>query len=377
MESFLSRYKNLICLAVVLMAQLIGLAAQVKADAPQGSVSLMRTWTVAVITPFQKLLVNTNKGIRNVWTGYFYLRGVRDENRRLREQIEQMRLEQVRMQQDAQQGRRLQTLLGFKEQFVSETVAAQVIGTSGSEQSRLLYIDKGARDGLAQDMAVIAPGGIVGKILRVFPSTSQVLMINDQISGVGATLEKTRLQGILSGTPDGAVILKYIMKDEKIQVGDQVVTSGGERIFPKGLPIGTVADVSEGGDLFLNIRVKPSVNINGLEEVLVVTQVVERAPTQEEMGGPIRAADILAQRLPGVPSPTPTPSPAPGASAAPAAGATAAQGVATRPAPATTPRAALPGATPNPTAPAAANPPATPRPRPTATPAAETGAPTQ
>ena len=114
-----------------------------------------------------------------------------------------MRLEQVRMSQDADQARRLQALLAFKEQFISQTMAAQVIGSSGSELSRSVYIDKGERDGIKPDMAVITADGIVGKVLRVYRSTSLVLLINDQTSGVGAILDKTRLQGILRGTPVG------------------------------------------------------------------------------------------------------------------------------------------------------------------------------
>ena len=133
----------------------------------------------------------------DAWHNYVYLRGVRRENRELRAQLEQMKLEQVRLREDADMARRIQSLLAFKEQYVDTTVAAQVIGTSGSDQSRVLYIDKGSNDGIATDMAVITPNGIVGKIVQVFPDSSQVLPINDQFSGVGVVLQDTRLQGIL------------------------------------------------------------------------------------------------------------------------------------------------------------------------------------
>jgi rod shape-determining protein MreC len=210
-----------------------------------------------------------------------------------------MRLEQVRMAEDAGQAQRLQALLKFKEQFISETQAAQVIGSSGSETSRLVYIDKGARDGIKPDMAVITPAGVVGKIVRVFPATAQVLEINDQSSGIGAMLEKSRLQGILKGTPAGEIMVHYIMTDEKVEPGEAVVTSGGDRIFPKGLPIGQVAQVSPGPETFLNIRVKPAARLDRVEEVLVITKVDER---QRELvpEAPRRAADILALRLPSI-----------------------------------------------------------------------------
>ena len=211
-----------------------------------------------------------------------------------------MKLEQARLSEDANMARRIQTLLAFKEQYVENTVAAQVIGTSGSEQSRVLYIDKGSSDGIKPDMAVITPTGIVGKIVQVFPGSSQVLPINDQLSGVGAALKDSRLQGILKGAANGTTTLQYIMSDEPVKPGEEVITSGGDRIFPKGLPIGTVASVEPGKDLFLNIRVIPSARLDRLEEVLVVTKIQEKLPDAKDLG-PIRASDILSERLPGVP----------------------------------------------------------------------------
>lgn len=300
MDNFLTRHKNLMALTLVLAGQILGLAMQVKVNA-QGGVSLMRLWSISAITPVEKSVVHTQRGVFSGWSNYFYLRNVRKENAELRQQIQQMRLEQVRMEQDALQARRLQALFDFKEQFVSQTLPAQVIGTSGSDQSRIIYIDKGANDGVKVDQAVIAADGIIGKVLRVLPSTSQVLEINDQLSGVGATLEKTRLQGILAGTPSGTLIIKYVMKDEKVEPGETVVTSGGDRIFPKGLPIGKVVESSGGKDMFLNIRVQPSANLSKVEEVLVVTKIVERERTGDETNGPVTAADILAERLPTVP----------------------------------------------------------------------------
>jgi rod shape-determining protein MreC len=124
-------------------------------------------------------------------------------------------------------------------------------------------------------------------------------------------LEKTRLQGVLRGTPDGSIVLERVMSDEKVSPGDVVLSSGGEQIFPKGLPVGTVTKVSPGHEMFLNIQVKPAADLSRLEEVLVITQRQEpSAPIQST--GRVRAADILAQRLPSVPDKPPD-SAAPGA----------------------------------------------------------------
>jgi rod shape-determining protein MreC len=299
----LGRYRNLIVLVGVLFAQVLGLAVQVNVKRTTDSepTRLIRIWAVGMITPLEKALVWAQTSSSNVWHNYFYLRGVRAENRSLKAQIERMSLEQVRMSQDADQARRLQALLAFKEQFISQTMAAQVIGSSGSELSRSVYIDKGERDGIKPDMAVITADGIVGKVLRVYGSTALVLLINDQTSGVGALLDKTRLQGILRGTPSGEVVLEKVMSDETVPAGEMVLTSGGDGIFPKGLLVGRVTQVAPGSELFLNIRVRPAADLSKLEEVLVVTKIDERQAAPEQLGA-TRAVDILAERLPTVPA---------------------------------------------------------------------------
>jgi rod shape-determining protein MreC len=281
---------------------------QVKRTTDTESSRLIRIWAVDSVTPFEKALNWIHNSGWNIWHNYFYLRGVRAENRGLKAEIERLRLEQIRLNEDAAQARRLQALFAFKEQFISQTKPAQVIGSSGSEQSRVIYIDKGESDGLKPDMAVITADGVVGKVLKVFRSTSQILLIDDQSSGVGGILEKSRLQGIVRGTRSGEVMLEHIMTDNAVQPGELVRTSGGDRIFPKGLPVGTVSQVGNGPDLFLTIRVRPAANLSKLEEVLVVTKLVEQEPTQLE-SGPVRAADILAQRLPSVPDKPPASDP--------------------------------------------------------------------
>jgi rod shape-determining protein MreC len=301
MENLISRYRNVTILVVVLFAQVLGLAVQVRRSTSDESTRLIRVWAVDAVTPLEKGIVWFQSGIGGLWHNYFYLRGVRQENRDLKLQIERLRIEQVRLNEDAEQARRLQALLGFKEKFISKTLAAQVIGSSGSEQSRSIYIDKGTHDGIKSDMAVITAEGVVGKVLRAFKTTAQVLLINDQTSGVGAILEKSRLQGVVRGTPLGEVVLEKVMSDESVQTGDRVLSSGGDQIFPKGLPVGTVTKVSPGPELFLNIRVKPTADLSRLEEVLVITQQEEKEPAFADGAQPMRAADILAQRLPSVP----------------------------------------------------------------------------
>ncbi|HEV7392800.1 MAG TPA: rod shape-determining protein MreC, partial [Burkholderiales bacterium] len=254
MENLFVRHRNATILVALLFAQLFGLAVQVKRvdpNEPNKKTPLMRVWVMSLITPVEKLIVSTGHGFRETWNDYVNLRGVHKENADLKAQIERLRIEQVRLQEDAAQGRRLQAVLNFKEQVISRTVAAQVIGSSGSEQSRVIYIDKGTSQGLAQDMPVITPEGVVGKIVRALRSTSQVLLINDPAWGVGGILEKSRLQGIAKGTPSGDLKFSNILADEKVEPGERVLTSGGDRIFPKGLPLATVSELLKREDMFL------------------------------------------------------------------------------------------------------------------------------
>ena len=309
MENIITRYRNLTILVVLLFGQLLGLAVQVDRPTAGGSTRLIRIWAVSAVTPFEKAIVGTGRALRDAWAGYIDLRDVRQRNEELQAELDRLRIERVRLAEDAQQARRLQALLDFKTQYITGTLAAQVIGTTGSAQSRGVYIDKGFNHGVRPDMAVITPDGIVGKVKEVYNSTALVLQINDQSWGAGAVMEKSRLQGILKGTPSGEVLLEYIMRTEHVEEGERVLTSGGERIFPKGLPVGTVARVDAGDDLFYRVRLKPAADLSRLEEVLVVTSFESRSPDASADESPLRAADILAERLPQVPKTEPKTAP--------------------------------------------------------------------
>jgi rod shape-determining protein MreC len=342
MENFFVRYKNPLALMAVVIIQVVALATQVKrpetAKAAGGSgTPLIRVWTVTAFTPVEKIFINTGHFFRDGWHNYVDLRSVRRQNHDLQEKVVRLQMEQVQLKQDADQARRLQALLEFKERYVSKTVPAQVIATSGTEQSRLITIDKGSHDGLKQDMAVITPDGIVGKIKDVFPFSSQVLLINDHDSGAGVILEHSRLQGIVKGTSLGELQIDGIMSDEQIEAGDHVITSGGDRIYPKGFSVGTVVSAvpDKDNDPFLAVRIKPAADLRRLEEVLVVTKFAEEtAPAVASGPSPMRAADILAQRLPSIPKVDPNAPKTPGGTPAGATATTGAPAATALPSPA-------------------------------------------
>jgi rod shape-determining protein MreC len=308
---FLTRFKNPLFLIAVLLAQALALAVQVRSPIdpaePDGpGVRLLRLWATGAIAPFERASHGIGSGFRFGWSDYLDLRHVRRDNAALQQQIARMRIAEASTAEDALEGRRLQALLAFREKYVAATVAAQVIGTSGSEQSHVLLIDKGWRDGLKPDMAVITQDGIVGKLRDVFPTTSQVLEINDQTAGAGVILESTRIRAILRGTVTGRVRIGNLTADSRIKPGEIVLTSGGDQVFPRGLPVGTVESIAPDPEHqpYTAITVRPAVKLAQVEEVLVITSTQSDLPlsAQQDLAAAEarHAADLRAEPLPGI-----------------------------------------------------------------------------
>ena len=302
MESFFTRFKNVLVLVAILLAQTIGLAVQVRrpveSGAPDGSnVTLLRYWTVSAVSPFERFFHGLGYNLRHGWSNYIDLRNTRQQNHDLQEQIARLRLEQAALSEDAIQGHRLQALLDFQQHYVTSTVAAQVIGTSGNDLSHVLYIDKGSKDGLKPDQAVITPDGIIGKLRDVFPHTSQVLLINDQTSGAGVLLATTRLRAILRGSPTGQIVINNLTPDSRIKVGEQVLSSGGDQVYPRGLPVGTIESIKPDPDHqpYTLIQLRPAANLNQLEEVLVITATQPTLPLPAQHDLAVGAATAEAQ----------------------------------------------------------------------------------
>src|ERR1700734_437841 len=281
MDSFCYRFRNPLVLIAIVLMQVIALAMQVQrpssvADvpsaramedagaAPDGKhVSLLRRWTVTAMTPLETAVHATSVKVRGAWGNYVDLLHTRQQDAQLKNEVARLREEEASFAEDAAQGRRLQTLLGFKESYVTSTVAAQVIGTSGAERSHVLYIDKGSEDGIRPEMAVITPDGVVGKIRDVFPHTSQLLLISDSSSGAGVILATTRIRGIVKGTATGRVEIDNLTADSRIKVGELVVTSGGDLVFPRGLPVGTIESIEPDPlhQPYTAIRIKTAANL--------------------------------------------------------------------------------------------------------------------
>lgn len=267
MINVFSRNRPLALLASVIVAQILLLAFQIKRDR---DVRLIRVWAVAIMSPVERSGTWGFSSIRGIWTGYIDLRNARKENQQLRDDLGRLELRNRELESQANEAQRLKTLLTFRDTHSeAQMLAAQVIGASADPTSHTLFINRGSHDRLRNNMAVVTPDGIVGKIVEVFPNTAQVLLINDKESGVGALFADSRTHGVVKGSGDPTPRMDYVVNDEKVKPGDTVLTSGDDRIFPKGLLVGKVTDTKQALP-FQIIHVEPAARLDRLEDVLVL-----------------------------------------------------------------------------------------------------------
>jgi rod shape-determining protein MreC len=264
-----SRHKSLTLLASVVVVQVLLLAAQIKREQ---QVRLIRVWAVELVSPLQRIAAWSINGAAHGWGGYVGLRTAQKENDAMRAELDRLKIRNAELEGRALEADRLAALLNFRNAHTeTPMIAAHVIGGSPDSGTQMINIDRGSRDGIRRDMGVITPDGVVGKIFAVYPDISQVLLIGDKESGVGALLSDTRTQGPVKGTGEPLLSMDYISNDEKVTAGEAILTSGQDRIFPKDLPVGTVQDfVSEPKTPFMKIRVKPAARLDRLEEVLIL-----------------------------------------------------------------------------------------------------------
>ena len=272
MPAFVRRHRSFFILLVVVAVQILLLSFQITRN---NHVRLIRYWAVEAFDPFERSLGGLMKVSSTAYRTYRHLWHAEQENQELHIQLVAAQSQIQQLGEQAGETQRLRTLLDFKNQLAFQTVAAEVIASSMAstsnpgENSNAISIDKGSDSGLTTDLAVITPEGVVGKILAIFPHSAQVLLITDPSSGVGATLAQSRVQGILKGGSNSLCDLRYVMNEEVVNRGEAVVTSGLDQVYPKGLPVGTVVNVGD-GNIYKTITVKPSVDLNRLESVLVV-----------------------------------------------------------------------------------------------------------
>jgi rod shape-determining protein MreC len=251
----------------VTLGQILLISAQVNS---RSGVPVIEAVTFGIFSEVQRGLSGGFSGVRRVWTGYIGLRNLKVENEALKRDLaaSQVAVQEQRALADRTRG--LERLLDLREHLNLKTVAAEIIGAAATPDFRTLTIDKGTRDGVRADMAVIAPAGIVGRLVVPSLRSAKVQLLVDRNAAAGAIVERTRAQGVVVGGGDDRLRMEYVSEVFDIVAGDVVVTSGIDGIYPKGFIIGRVESVEKSGSAYKRITIKPAVDFSSLEEVLVV-----------------------------------------------------------------------------------------------------------
>ena len=282
MNAVWETHRHVSLLVAVLLAQLFLLAYQIKTD---NNVRLLRRWTVAVISPVEKGFNAAWDGGASLIRNYVALYNARQENERLRAELDQVRLRLHTVEARAAEADQLASLLEFRQANAdAPLVAAEVIGANPAAATRTIFIDRGRDAGLKVNMVAMTPEGVVGKVVEVYDSTAQVLLLSDRKSGVGVELADSHVKGVLKGTGSSLCRLEYVPHEETVAVGALLLTSGQDQLFPKGLPVGQVLSVRP-GEFFQEIVVQPAAPLNRLEQVLVLAGPPETLTTAKKVSG--------------------------------------------------------------------------------------------
>jgi rod shape-determining protein MreC len=280
METFLNRYRNITVLLLVIFAQLVLLAVQVKNDQ---DVRMIRIWTVTAVTPVARVVEWLRGGSTGFVHDYIVLHDTHQENQRLQTELDRLKLENNFLKNELNTADRAKALAVFQSHTPSKTLAATVIGTGAGASSTVVFVDRGSVAGVQRGMAVVTPDGIVGKVISAYPTASEVLLITDPDFAAGVVSQKTQSRGTLKGQGKPMCKVDYVPFEDKLQVGEWFYTSGDDRIFPRGFPVGIVKAVHP-GQPFQEIYVEPSGLQRGLQDVLIMVEGVHQAIPDELVG---------------------------------------------------------------------------------------------
>jgi len=264
------RYRRTFILSVALLISFLFMTLQVRQEGPL--VDLLERGLVLTATPFLKLYAAVTGNTSRLWANYVDLRSVRGEKLRLEEEVAALREQVRRLEEAGLENARLRRLLDLPAALGLDLVTAQVIAKDTTNWFKTVMINKGSEAGLQRGLPVIAPEGLVGRVVEVIPGSAKVQLLTDPVSSVGALLKEQRVTGLVTGDRGQTAIVKYLPLLAEVRVGDVVLTSGMGGVFPKGIMIGTVTAIHrKSGALFQEASVQPSVDFGRLEEVLVIT----------------------------------------------------------------------------------------------------------
>ena len=274
MRNLLIRYKRFLMTAVFLLAAFLTYALNLR---DKENANPLERAVMNVTKPLAGSAAAVSGTAGDIWSNYIDLLEVRQENIELRKSVKLLNERMVANNEAIVANARLKALLELKGAVAMPTIAVSVIGEDSSAWFKTLVVDRGSADGVLEGMPVVAAGGAVGRLVKVAPHSSRVLLLTDHASAIAAVVQRSRARGVVRGAGGGRCSLEFTVKDEDVKVGDTVISSGIGGVFPKGLPIGEVTMVKKGEyGVFQTIEVRPAVNIGKLEEMLVlVRQSVE------------------------------------------------------------------------------------------------------
>jgi rod shape-determining protein MreC len=266
---------------VALLVSLVAVCLLILTLQTRGYGARARDVFAIVTTPISAALAKASRTTFGLWTTYLDWKNVRAENYRLREEVQQLRVQSLRVTETDEENRRLRRLLALQEQLPLTTLSGEIIAREWGGWIRSLTVNRGRGDNVPRLTAVISPDGLVGRIVDVRPGASIVQVLTDPASTVGAHVVRTRTPGIVEGDPKGTIRFKFMARDgASIQVGDALVTAGQGGVFPRGIPIGVVKSIDDrGAALFHYAELTPAVDFARVDEVLLVTDGSQRDVT--------------------------------------------------------------------------------------------------
>lgn len=272
MEGFLNRYRSITVLLLVIFAQLLLIAVRVK---NKQDVRVIRVWAVTAVSPVARMLEGLRGGSSGFLHNYIMLHEADAENRRLREENGRLKLDNIFLRNELNRADRAQALALFQTRTASKAVAASIIMMGAGSSSREVFVDRGSSSGIMRGMAVVTPDGIVGIVRAAYPTASEVLLITDAEFAAGVVSQKTQVHGTLKGDGTPTCRVDYVPPEDKVAVGDWFYTSGDDRSFPSGFPVGVVKSVKSGTP-FQEILLEPAAMKAGVEDVLILTEDVHQ-----------------------------------------------------------------------------------------------------
>jgi rod shape-determining protein MreC len=261
----MGRWKRLALVAlIVLSLALLSLSLRNRSN------TAVNRGALEMVGPFSSLMDGLAVKVEGVWFSYFQLVGVREENESLKRQLDRQSRQIVQLSEARSANERLKRLLNFKIKTAAVYAAAKIVAWDPGPWYQSMVIDVGLSDGVQLNAPVVTEAGLVGRVVEITPRFSKVLLVTDPESGVDAFVQRNRIHGLITGVKTGQMTLGYVRKAEDVRIGDLLVTSGLDGVFPSGLSVGTVSLVDKKSlGLFLEAHINPSVDLNSLEEVLV------------------------------------------------------------------------------------------------------------